>query len=89
LMAEDLEVAVAHLTGHGAVIAPSWDGGTSLLGGRGERAFSYGRGSFHTHLRATPAAKVLVRPGLSLDLDTPADYQAWLRWSGGVRAGGV
>ena len=85
---DDLHGAVRALSTHDSVIAPSWDGGTSMLGGRGMRPFGYGRGSFHAHLRRTPAAKVLVRPGLALDLDTPADYRAWVRWSN-VRAGGT
>lgn len=64
-----------------AVLAPSWDGGTSLYASTGPARFSYGPGSFHRHLRRSPGALVLVRPGLALDLDTPSDYRAWRRWS--------
>jgi 2-phospho-L-lactate guanylyltransferase len=85
---DDLFAAIEALAATGEVIAPSWDGGTSLLGGRGMRPFAYGSGSFHAHLRRTPRARVLVRPGLALDLDTPADYRAWRRWSN-VRVGGA
>lgn len=90
LGADDLSAVLDGLDAAGDVLAPSWDGGTSAMGGRGPKAFSYGPGSFHAHLRATPSAAVVVRPGLALDLDTPADYRAWRRWSGGgLRAGGA
>jgi 2-phospho-L-lactate guanylyltransferase len=56
------------------VLAPSHDGGTSLIGGSGITfAFSYGVGSFRRHLAAVPDAVVLARPGLALDLDRPQD----------------
>ncbi len=77
----DLHAAVLALTVDGAVIAPSSDGGTSLIGGSGNVPFSFGPGSFQRHLAAMPHARVLVRPGLALDLDTPADYHAWRRSS--------
>ena len=86
LTVADLKAATAALRANRAVLAPSWDGGTSLLGGNGSIPFAYGPASFHAHLHAVPGAQVLVRPGLALDLDTPADYRAWVRWS---RAGGA
>lgn len=68
----DLTVAWAALAG-GPVLCPSHDGGTSLVADRAEFSFSYGAGSFARHLAASPAATVVVRPGLALDLDTAAD----------------
>ena len=76
-----------HASAAGVVIAPAHDGGTSLVAGVGRFRFSYGPGSFHRHLRTAPAATVLVRSGLALDLDTVADLEvavgrsegAWLR----------
>lgn len=60
------------------VIAPSYDGGTNLLGARLQLFdFSYGQGSFHRHLRALANHDplILVTPALALDLDQPADLQ--------------
>ena len=58
------------------VVAPSYDGGTSLIAGRESFPFAYGPGSFHRHLRAAGGrARALVRTGLALDLDTPRDYE--------------
>ena len=57
------------------VIAPSFDGGTTLLAGLGPFPFSYGPGSFHRHLRRMPGARVVTGPGLSLDLDRPDDLE--------------
>lgn len=58
----------------GDVIAASYDGGTNLIGGADEHfPFSYGKGSFHHHLAAMPAATVMTSSGLALDLDTPLD----------------
>lgn len=75
----DLRAASAALDTHSAVVAPSSDGGTSLIGGSGPARFSFGAGSFQRHLASMPGAHVLVRPGLALDLDTPSDYWAWRR----------
>ncbi len=84
ITAEDLATA---WSADGFVIAPSRDGGTSLIAGVGPFPFAYGPDSFHRHLAAAPAATVLTRPGLALDLDTPADLDlaltlpagGWLR----------
>lgn len=70
----DLVVATTAWDRDRVVIAPSHDGGTSLLMGTGRFPFSYGAGSFHRHLaQAAGRAMVVVRTGLALDLDTPRD----------------
>ncbi|MEX1044114.1 MAG: 2-phospho-L-lactate guanylyltransferase, partial [Acidimicrobiia bacterium] len=74
LRADDLQVAVSILGDGGAVVAPSSDGGTSLVGSSLDRfAFSYGPGSFHRHLAALAREdpRVIFTLGLALDLDTP------------------
>ena len=73
---DDLGVALAAADEVGWAIAPSSDGGTSFLAGIGDFPFSYGSGSFHRHLAAHPGAAVVVRRGLAVDLDTPADLAA-------------
>ena len=75
----DLATAVELLSEGRSVIAPSSDGGTSLVGSSSDRfVFSYGPGSFHRHLRgfASSDPAVLIAPGLLLDLDTPEDLAA-------------
>jgi len=58
-------------------IAPSRDGGTAAISGRGAFAFAYGPGSFLRHLAAAgPGARVVVRPGLAFDVDRPEDLRA-------------
>lgn len=69
------------------VIAPSSDGGTSAIGANGEFRFEFGVGSFHRHLPRLVDARVVVRTGLALDVDSPDDLiaaaatmrGAWLR----------
>lgn len=73
----DLEQAIAGLGTHGAAIAPSWDGGTSLILANGPFRFSYGPGSFHRHIGQRRDAAVIVRPGLALDIDEP-EHLNWL-----------
>ena len=77
----DLEPGLDALAGGVPVVAPSSDGGTSLLGGRDPITFAYGPGSFHRHLAAVAGSDplVYVRTGLLLDLDGPADLAAALR----------
>lgn len=80
--------AVAQLVreGHGA-IAPSSDGGTSAIGSVGAFRFEFGIGSFHRHLPRLPDARIVMRTGLALDVDSPNDLVAaaatrrgtWLR----------
>ena len=73
---EDIDAAVTLLGGR-SVLAPSHDGGTSLIAGSTPAfPFSYGVGSFHRHLAAVPDAAVLIRPGLALDLDRASDLDA-------------
>ena len=74
--AEDIDAAMS-LLGSRSVLAPSHDGGTSLIAGSTPAfPFSYGVGSFHRHLAAVPDAAVLIRPGLALDLDRASDLDA-------------
>lgn len=70
--------AAIDLLDRGIVLAPSHDGGTSLIGGTGAAfPFAYGPGSFRRHLSAVDgAASILVRRGLALDLDRPWDLGA-------------
>ncbi len=77
---DDVRAAVQAL-GNGHVLAPSHDGGTSLIGGRGSRfPFRYGPGSFRRHLAAIDGvATILIRPGLALDLDRSWDLDALKR----------
>lgn len=75
----DLAAAIGRHRPGRHVIAPSYDGGTSLIMGTGAFPFSYGPGSFHRHLQAAGnTAEVVVRAGLALDLDTPGDLEAAL-----------
>ncbi len=80
ILPEDIRTAAAAVE-RGYVLAPSHDGGTSLIGGTGPRfPFRYGPGSFRRHLAAIQgAATILVRPGLALDLDRPWDLEALRR----------
>lgn len=76
LAISDLEALLSGIAEHGAVIAPSADGGTSALGGYGAAVFSYGPGSFHRHLGRFPGAAVVARPGLLHDVDTFGDLES-------------
>ncbi|MFP5331770.1 MAG: 2-phospho-L-lactate guanylyltransferase [Acidimicrobiia bacterium] len=79
LRSRDLSGAVLRLGVGGSVIAPSSDGGTSLVGSSlDEFRFAYGAGSFHRHLAALAGTdpQVIVNRGLALDLDTPDDLRA-------------
>jgi 2-phospho-L-lactate guanylyltransferase len=58
------------------VIVPSIDGGTTVIGGVGPFAFSYGPGSFHRHLARRPDAVVWIEPALTVDVDTIAHLDA-------------
>ena len=58
----DLAALLAGIDEQGAVVAPSADGGTSALGGKGDAFFSYGPGSFHRHLGSSPTAAIVARP---------------------------
>lgn len=76
LTAEEAAGAIRAVREGKRVLAPSYDGGTSALGGTGPGYFAYGPGSFHRHLRAGPPPLVLVRFGFLLDMDSPADLEA-------------
>ncbi|HSJ27313.1 MAG TPA: 2-phospho-L-lactate guanylyltransferase [Acidimicrobiia bacterium] len=86
LTGRDLRSAFAALAEGACVLAPSSDGGTSLVGSSLDHfAFSYGPGSFHRHLtRLAPhSPRVVVNRGLALDLDTPDDLRAAAATAGG------
>ncbi len=77
---EELEGALASWEQGQIVVAPSYNGGTSLIVGDGPFPFSYGPDSFHRHLSAAAdRARVVVRRGLALDLDTPRDLETAIR----------
>ena len=69
----EVETALETLLAGRRVVAPSYDGGTSALGGRGPFPFAYGVASFHRHLAAGPAPVVISSLGFQLDIDSPAD----------------
>ncbi len=74
---EDVAAAQRGLAAEIHVLAPSHDGGTSLIGGSSPTfPFAFGVGSFRRHLAAVPAAAVLIRRGLALDLDRVSDLDA-------------
>ncbi len=72
----DLLEALAAIPESGVVLAPSHDGGTSLIAADLDSfPFSYGPASFRRHV-ATAARlshRLLVRAGLAIDLDGPRD----------------
>ena len=76
ISADDIRAATEAVKA-GYVLAPSHDGGTSIVGGTGPNfPFRYGPGSFRRHLSAVHGeAMILVRPGLALDLDHPWDLE--------------
>ncbi len=78
LTVADVEAGLDALDSGRPVLAPSSDGGTSLLGWHGRVRFSYGPGSFHRHLRSLSRFDpvVLVRTGYLLDIDQPDDIEA-------------
>jgi 2-phospho-L-lactate guanylyltransferase len=81
LQARHLVPVIDHLSNGGAAIAPSSDGGTSLLGASIRVATAYGPGSFHRHLHRLATCDVRVFTGIrvALDLDTATDLAAALR----------
>lgn len=76
LTAADIGAALSALENRGEVIAPSNDGGTSLVGAGRPFRFAYGSASFHRHLPRLRDPIVLVRLGLALDLDDASDLDA-------------
>lgn len=74
---DDFLAIIESLSGAASVIAPSYDGGTSVFAGTGDQGFRYGPGSFRRHVElARKPIQVLVRLGLALDLDEPSDLAA-------------
>lgn len=71
------------------VVAFSYDGGTSALGGTGPFPFSYGVGSFHRHLRAARRPSVLASLGFALDIDHPRDLSVAARHPRGAWLAGL
>lgn len=57
------------------VLVPSHDGGTNLIASTGTFPFAYGPGSFHRHRASHPTSTVISVPGLSIDIDTPAQLR--------------
>jgi len=80
LLESDIAAAADHVGRGRTVIAPSSDGGTTLLGGGGnDFSFAYGPASFHRHLRRLEDPIVLTTVGFALDLDGPDDLDAAIR----------
>jgi len=80
LSRDDVEAVLGAIGGDNVVLAPTYDGGTSVVSGLGRFNFSYGVGSFHRHLaHAGRDVAIVVRKGLALDLDTSADLTRWQR----------
>ena len=86
LTESELHAARAALPPRGVLLVPSHNGGTSLIAGDLEFfPFAYGPVSFRRHL-ATAARlplRVLVRPGMAIDLDGPEDLAAVVRLPAG------
>lgn len=79
ISADDL-IDVARLLESGRdVIAPSSDGGTSILSAADRVDFSYGPASFHRHLVRLDDPVVVTRVGFLHDLDTPRDFESATR----------
>lgn len=74
--ADDLQRVFSVIPERGMVISPAHDGGTNVIAGDVDRfGFGYGPSSFQRHLRAAVRLprRTVVRWGLALDLDSPAD----------------
>lgn len=83
LTGADVETLTAPLRDGRAVLSPSSDGGTSAIGSRGHFSFAFGVASFHRHLVRLDRVTVVVRRGLALDIDSPADLDAALNTDSG------
>ena len=90
---DDMGRVIRALATHNCVLAPSADGGSTVVASVLDRfEFSYGPGSFRRHLRwATLAGTVavVIQPGTALDLDTAQDLATALalpaaRWLSGL-----
>ncbi len=80
LRSDDLAPAIELTNNNRWVIAPSFDGGTNLLGGppRAVFEFAYGPGSFRRHIDSLASSdpEIIRRIGLILDIDHPSDLEA-------------
>lgn len=82
----DLRAALTALPPGGVMLAPSHNGGTSLIAGDLDSfPFAYGPASFRRHLAAVARLphRLLIRTGLAIDLDGPEDLNAALRLPAG------
>ena len=79
--AADLDGVAEAIRGGSVVLAPSRDGGTNVVAAAGPFRFAYGPGSFARHLAAAAPRRpvTMIREGLAVELDTPADLRATLR----------
>ena len=71
------------------LLAPSYDGGTTALGGQGSYSFRYGAASFHRHLAIGPPPRVIISLGFLLDIDRPHDLTVAARHPRGGWLAGV
>jgi 2-phospho-L-lactate guanylyltransferase (CobY/MobA/RfbA family) len=86
LIPADLIEALAATMEGRVVLAPSHNGGTSLIAGDLESfRFMYGPASFGRHFAAVARIdhRLLVRPGLAIDLDGPEDLAVAARLPAG------
>lgn len=74
----DLHEVVDLLDGGVSLLAPTHDGGTSLIGSHRPIDFAYGPGSFRRHLARLPESKVLIRRAFLMDVDTADDVRRLL-----------
>ncbi len=65
------------------IAAPSYDGGTSALGGSGTFPFSYGVASYRRHLVAATRVRTIISVGFLFDIDRPKDLQVAGQHAGG------
>ena len=86
LTTADLLAALEMLPERGVVLAPSHNGGTSLIAADLDAfRFAYGRASFRRHLAAVSPLphRLLIRSGLAIDLDGPHDLTTAMRLPAG------
>jgi 2-phospho-L-lactate guanylyltransferase len=78
LRSSDMDALLRSALAEGSAIAPDRHGtGTNALALVSARncQFHFGRGSFAAHRGNMPAAAVVRRWGLALDVDTPHDFE--------------
>lgn len=89
LTSAEVGMALGILRAGRHVLAFSYDGGTSALGGSGPFPFSYGVASFHRHLHAGRRPSVLASLGFALDIDRPDDLAVAARHPRGTWLSGL